>query len=393
MSHNNTSNPQSGIFGRFQFGLPPATAKSDAHSFVLDAEFDLPGSGVTGIFGPSGSGKTTLLRCIAGLQHAPGATLRVNGETWQHGRQSLPTHKRPIGFVFQQPSLFPHLSAKGNLDFACRRARTQPAQATINDIIDLMGIGHLLQRNSTQLSGGEQQRIAIARALLIQPRLLLMDEPLSALDNARKQEILPYLETLHRTLDIPVLYVTHSADELARLADHLVVLDNGKITASGPATELMSRADFPVPLGDDIGVLLQTTVREIDHQWQLARADFDGGAIWLRDHGDAIGTDIRLRILARDVSLSRSPTEDTSILNRLPVQVQEISDDRDSAMALITLGAIGEVDRASSNPENAEPDRGTNALLARITRRSLAHLQLKRGDQVWAQIKSVAIAR
>lgn len=392
MSRSNTPLPQGGITGRFQFRQPSETAGSDSHSFVLDVELDLPGTGVTGIFGPSGSGKTTLLRCIAGLQHAPGAILRVNGETWQDGRQSLPTHQRPIGFVFQQPSLFPHLSVKGNLDFACRRASTQPSQTTIDNIVELMGVGQLLQRSPAQLSGGEQQRIAIARALLIQPRLLLMDEPLSALDNARKQEILPYLETLHRTLDIPVLYVTHSADELARLADHLVVLENGKITASGPATDLMSRADFPAPMGNDIGVLLQTTVCEIDHQWQLARVVFNGGEIWLRDHGDAIGSDMRLRILARDVSLSRSPTEDTSILNRLPVQVREISDDRDSAMVLIMLEAIGE-GRAKSNPGNAGPDRGTSALLARITRRSIQQLDLKPGDQVWAQIKSVAIAR
>ncbi|MFV8782608.1 molybdenum ABC transporter ATP-binding protein [Microbulbifer sp. SA54] len=390
MARSPASTAHSGIYGRFYIPLPSAASRNAEDHFVLNAEFDLPGRGVTGIFGPSGSGKSTLLRAIAGLQPAPGAVLTVNGETWQNGDKSLPTHKRPIGFVFQQPSLFPHLSVKGNLDFACRRADSPPAKAAIDDILELMGIGHLLRRSPAQLSGGEQQRIAIARALLIQPRLLLMDEPLSALDNMRKREILPYLETLHRTLDIPILYVTHAVDELARLADHLVLLDNGQVSASGPAIELISRSDFPVPVGDDIGVLLQAAVDEIDPQWQLARAVFDGGEIWLRDHGDPVGSQIRLRVLARDVSLSRTAVEDTSILNRLPVQVRKISADRDSAMALIELAATAQCRPPDADTETADQPA---SLLARITRRSLEHLALKPGDQVWAQIKSVAIAR
>ncbi|WP_105104108.1 molybdenum ABC transporter ATP-binding protein [Microbulbifer pacificus] len=362
--------------------MSPSTA---ARQFSLDVQLALPGRGVTGIFGPSGSGKTTLLRCIAGLQPCKDGSLNVNGESWQISGNTLPVHRRPLGFVFQQPSLFPHLSAGGNLAFARKRAWEKVSGAEYEQIIDLMGIEHLLAQNPAALSGGEQQRVAIARALLVKPRLLLMDEPLASLDQIRKREILPYLEKLHRTLDIPILYVSHSVEEIARLSDHLLLMEEGKITREGAPTTILSRADFPVQLGDDLGVLVEARIAERNSEWLLARAQFTGGNLWLRDSGEAVGETIRVRILARDISLSLDEDSRSSILNRLPVRVQEISADRDPAMALVRL---------QPEPKNAPLESADETqLIARITHRSLQHLDIKIGSELWAQIKSVAIVR
>lgn len=354
--------------------------------FALDVQLDLPGRGVTGIFGPSGCGKTTLLRCIAGLQPCENGSLAINGETWQSSgdqRNSLPVHRRPLGFVFQQPSLFPHLSAGENLAFARKRARQKVSDDEYREITELMGITRLLSQQPEALSGGEQQRVAIARALLIKPRLLLMDEPLASLDQMRKREILPYLEKLHRSLEIPILYVSHSVEEVARLADHLLLMDEGKIINEGPATALLSRADFPVQLGDDLGVLLEAEIAQRDRQWNLLSAKFDGGSLWLRDTGEQVGDSIRVRVLARDISLTREEDMQSSILNRLPVQVEEISLDRDPAMMLIRL-----------KPQSTSAsDANVSRLIARITRRSAHQLLLDTGSTLWAQIKSVAIVR
>lgn len=343
--------------------------------FILDVDLDLPGRGVIGLFGRSGSGKTTLLRCIAGLQQAERGELHVRGETWQDKTTFVPTHKRPLGYVFQEASLFPHLTAKQNLAFAMKRSGAADTNRQYNSTVDLMGIGGLLGHYPAQLSGGERQRIAIARALLIQPRLLLMDEPLASLDQTHKQEILPYLERLHTELDIPVIYVSHASDEIARLADFLVVLDHGKVVARGPLTEVMSRLDFPIPLGDDTGVVVDTSVVERDTRWHLVRVVFPGGELWLRDNGDQIGRTIRVRILARDVSLALE-SHDSSILNRLQGEVTAISPDTDEAMALVRLNV-----------------NGSTTIIARVTQKSVDHLQLAPGKQVWAQIKSVAIVR
>ncbi|MBN8431631.1 molybdenum ABC transporter ATP-binding protein [Microbulbifer salipaludis] len=361
----------------------------DTHApFSLKVRLNLPGSGVTGIFGPSGCGKTTLLRCIAGLQPCASGSLAVNGAVWQSAgkpKEALPVHRRPLGFVFQQPSLLPHLNAAQNLRFARKRAWQPVSDAEYRSIIDLLGIGHLLSKRPGALSGGEQQRVAIARALLIKPRVLLMDEPLASLDQMRKREILPYLEKLHRALDIPILYVSHSIEEIARLADHLVLMDNGSITNEGPATALLSREDFPVPLGDDLGVLLEANIAQRDSQWNLLRADFDGGSLWLRDSGEAVGDSIRVRVLARDISLTRGEDTQSSILNRLPVEVEEISADRDPAMVLLRL----KPQATATHPSDAVGSR----LIARITRRSAHQLSVNTGSRLWAQIKSVAIVR
>lgn len=353
--------------------------------FALDVDFTIPGSGVTGIFGPSGSGKTTLLRCIAGLQPCANGSLTVNGTPWQQSGdpgKNLAVHERPLGFVFQQPSLFPHLSGKDNLAFARKRAATAVSDQEYDEIINLMGIAPLLEQRPDALSGGEQQRVAIARALLVKPRLLLMDEPLAALDQARKREILPYLEKLHTSLDIPILYVSHSVDEIARLADHLLLMDNGKIQQAGPATALMSRADFPVQLGEDLGVLLEAEVVERHTEWCLLRARVAGAAFWLRDSGESPGEHIRIRILARDVSLTRTEDQQSSILNRIPMHVREITSDADPAMVLVRMVA-----------RDARDNLESPHIIARVTRRSLHQLALKENSSVWAQIKSVAIVR
>ncbi|MGE5153565.1 MAG: molybdenum ABC transporter ATP-binding protein [Bdellovibrio bacteriovorus] len=340
--------------------------------FSLDADLALPSQGVTALFGPSGSGKTTLLRAIAGLVRLPDGHLRVDGEIWQDGGTFLPTHRRPLGYVFQEASLFPHLSVRGNLDYGRRRSGQGDA-AGFSHILELLGIGHLLDRRPGGLSGGERQRVAVARALLTRPRLLLMDEPLAALDQARKEEILPYLEGLHRELGIPILYVSHAPDEVARLADHLVVLESGRVLATGPLTETLARLDLPIRLGEDAGVVIEARVALRDPDWHLARADFPGGRLWVRDRGHPIGETVRVRILARDVSIAREPIQGTSILNTLPVTVTELAPDAHPALRLVRLSAA-EV-----------------PLLARLTARSAAALELVPGACVWAQIKAVAL--
>jgi molybdate transport system ATP-binding protein len=353
-----------------------ARFKLERGGFSLDVELDLPARGVTALFGHSGSGKTTLLRCIAGLERAPDGHLSLNGEVWQDTNTFLPTHKRPIGYVFQEASLFPHLSARGNLEYGMKRSASRMDRAALDHIIELLGIESLLDRRPEQLSGGERQRVGIARALAVKPRLLLMDEPLAALDLARKQEILPYLERLHEELDIPVLYVSHSPDEVARLADHIVVLSDGRAVAAGPLTETLARLDLPIHLGEDAGVVLDAVVAERDTQWQLARATFKDNpesGVWVRDSGHAIGHPVRVRILARDVSLAITRHSGTSIQNILPGVIMELGNDTHPALALVKINVGGAV------------------LVARLTHRSAHDLGLTPGQIVYAQIKAVAL--
>jgi molybdate transport system ATP-binding protein len=344
-------------------------------SFSLDVELQLPSTGITAVFGESGSGKTTLLRCIAGLQRVQRGNLSIRDDIWQNEQTFIPTHARPLGFVFQESSLFPHLSAFGNLHYAMKRADGGVTQQEFDRIVALMGIEELSNHYPDQLSGGEKQRVAIARALLIKPRLLLMDEPLASLDLARKQEILPYLETLREEIELPILYITHSIGEVARLANYLVVMEQGRVVAQGDLADVLSRVDLPVRLGEDSGVVVQATVVERDSQWNLLRAEFPGGELWIPDGGDALDEKIRIRILARDVSLALQSHDDSSIVNRLQAEVIEIKDDVDGAMALVKL-------RIEST-----------LLLARISRRSVHHISINPGSRVWAQIKSVAIQR
>jgi molybdate transport system ATP-binding protein len=346
----------------------------DWPGFVLNVDLELPGRGITGLFGHSGSGKTALLRCIAGLEQVRGF-LSVAGEVWQDdaNRRFLPTWKRPLGYVFQESSLFPHLSVRRNLEYGLKRLKAEDRRVSLDYAIELLGIGPLLERLPGRLSGGERQRVAIARALAVSPRLLLMDEPLAALDLDRKQEILPYLQRLHDELEIPLLYVSHAPDEVARLADHLVAIEAGHVVASGPITEILSSLDLPIRLGEDTGVVLDAVVAERDATWHLARADFAGGQFWVRDAGFPIGHSVRVRVLARDVSLALEKQTGTSILNTLPANVVEIADDVHPALVLVKL------------------QLGASPLVARLTKRSAANLDLQPGDAIWAQIKAVAL--
>lgn len=343
--------------------------------FTLDVDLRLPGSGITVLFGPSGSGKTSVLRCVAGLERGRGARIVVDEEVWQDDAAGvfLPTHRRALGYVFQEASLFAHLDVQGNLDYGRKRSRSPDAARTLREVVELLGIGHLLGRRVAGLSGGERQRVAIARALATMPRLLLLDEPLAALDAARRQEILPWLEKLRAELKLPMLYVTHAVDELARLADHVVVLGQGRARAAGPVDAVLSAIDASGLAGDEAGALVHGVVAERSLAWHLARVDFDHGSFWLRDSGFALGREVRLRVLARDVSLATREPLGTSIQNHFPCIVESIAADVHPSQVLVRVRS------------------GQTALVARITRRALAELDLAAGSPAWVQVKSVAL--
>ena len=346
--------------------------------FTLDVDLRLPGQGVTAVFGPSGCGKTTLLRAVAGLTRPAPGRIVVAGEVWQDDAAGIwrPTHQRPLGVVFQEASLFEHLSVQGNLDFGLKRVPAAQRQVSLPHAVDLLGIGHLLGRRPAQLSGGERQRVAIARALATSPRLLLLDEPLAALDAARKAEVLPWFERLARELRTPMLYVTHSLDEVARLADHLLLLKDGRAVAQGPVAALLARLDIAQSHGDAAGALIDGVVERIEADYQLLHVRFAGGTIQcvhapgtpLRQPGERV----RLRVQARDVSLTLRAAQDTSILNVLPASVTSLVADG-PAQTLVAL------------------DAGGTPLLARVTRKSADALQLAPGLPVFAQIKGVAV--
>ncbi len=343
--------------------------------FALEVALELPGRGVSALFGPSGSGKTTLLRCIAGLERAPQARLVVNGECWQDSARGnfLPTHRREIGYVFQEASLFPHLSVRRNLEFGQRRVAAAARRVSLPRACALLGIEHLLERMPDRLSGGERQRVAIARALLTSPRLLLMDEPLAALDAARKAEILPYLERLHDELEIPLIYVSHSLEEVVRLADHLVLLADGRVMAHGELRAMLARLDLPTAFSEDAGVVVDAVVAGHDEAYHLTRLAFPGGEVVVTRQPAEAGRRLRFRIHARDVSLADHRVEGSSIVNLLPVTITEIVGADSPAHVLVGM------------------DAGGTPLVARITRRSCDQLVVRPGRRMWAQIKSVAL--
>jgi molybdate transport system ATP-binding protein len=315
------------------------------------------------------------LRAIAGLERVRGL-VRVGDATWQDDdrRVFVPTHWRAIGYVFQDPSLFPHLTVRGNLDYGHKRSRTPVTSDQARSIVELLGIGHLLERRPVHLSGGERQRVAIARALLAGPNLLLMDEPLASLDVERKAEILPYLERLGDGSSTPVLYVSHALEEVSRLADQVVLLDGGRVRACGPTSETLARLDLPTALFDDAGVVLAAQVMEHDEIDQLTRLDIGGASLWVGRTNRPTDARARVRILARDVSLARDPPGLSSILNVLAGQIEELRDDGPHRVNVrLSVGA-------SHLP-----------LLARITRRSREALGLSPGLAVHALVKSVAL--
>ena len=351
-------------------------------NFTLDVDLQLPDRGITALFGPSGCGKTTALRVIAGLERASGR-VALGAEVWQDDASNrwLATHQRPLGYVIQEAALFPHLSVRRNLDYGRQRCGPAAQDFALAAVVDLLGIGALMDRRPATLSGGERQRVAIARALATAPQLLLMDEPLAALDAQRKAEILPYLERLHVELALPIVYVTHAMDEVARLADHLVLLDAGRVLAAGPLTELLARPDLPLARQDDAGVVIAATLAEHDRAYGLSRLSFAGGALWVGETAAAPGQAVRARVLARDVSVSRQRPQQTSVINVLPVQLESLTADRSTALLQLVVGPPG---------QRGAPGTPVR-LLARITRRSAEALALQPGDALFAQIKGVAL--
>jgi molybdate transport system ATP-binding protein len=349
--------------------------------FELDVNLHLPEQGITAIFGPSGSGKTSLLRAVAGLEKIQQGLIQVGSHIWQDTQHNIcwPTWQRPLGYVFQESSLLPHLNVQHNLNFGLKRALKSSSSArldatkSLQESIELLGIEALLQRMPHELSGGERQRVAIARAIAMQPQLLLMDEPLASLDAARRQEIFPWLARLRDDLKIPMLYVTHASEEVVRLADHLVVLDKGRVKAQGPVSAVLTQIVNPVMVGEDAGALLTGCIGAVDSKWHLSRVDFPGGSVWMRDAGLHIGKAVRLRILARDVSLATSEPQNTSIQNQLRCSIQSITPDAHPSQVMVVLKC------------------GAEEMLARVTRRAVDELALQVGMPVWAQVKSVAL--
>ena len=352
--------------------------EDDASDMKLNLQFEVPASGTVGVFGPSGSGKTTLLRAIAGLMQADEADIRFAGRIWQDASTFLPTHQRRIGYVFQEPSLFPHLTVLGNIEYGQNRA--SESRINVSNIAQLFEIDNLLNRSVDRLSGGEQQRVAIVRALLSNPQLLLLDEPLSALDLRRKEEILPFLARLKTEFSIPMLYVTHAADELALLADHLLVIENGEVREEGEITSTYPLLGRGPGTEVHMAVLLEGEVGETDSRWHLATYHFPGGKLQIRStkHSSSqTGNSIRVRVQARDVSISLNEGANSSILNRLKAEVLEVTESVDAGMALV---------RSVVSSES-----GQSEFLAQITAKSASDLALEPGKPVYLQIKSVAL--
>jgi len=338
-------------------------------AFRLDVDVQLPARGTSVVFGPSGCGKSTLLRAIAGLEPNTSGVLHVAGDCWQDANTRLPAHRRAVGMVFQHSALLPHLSVRDNLRYGWSRAGA-PA-GVLDDWIERLELAPLLVRQPESLSGGERQRVALARALACAPRLLLLDEPLSALDAPRRAEVLPFLETVRREANLPILYVTHAIDEVARLADHLVLMEQGKVLLSGPALDLLNRPELPLALRDDAGVVLEAQVVERDSHGLLTLRT-TAGILYAQGPEHGPGTTMRVRILARDVSLALQRHDDSSLLNLLQATLMELH------------GLPG-------GQVQVRVDAGGTPLLARISQRSVERLRLQPGISLWAQIKAIAL--
>src|SRR3954452_4456548 len=347
-------------------------------AFVLDAAFAAEG-GLTALFGRSGSGKTSLVNIIAGLIRPERGRVVVNREMLTDTERGLfvPPKKRRVGYVFQEGRLFPHMTVRQNLLygrwFAPRNIRESGRPGEIDHVIELLGIGGLLGRRPANLSGGEKQRVAIGRALLARPRLLVMDEPLAALDKARKAEILPYIERLRDEAGVPIVYVSHAIAEVARLATTLVVLSEGRVAAVGPTASVMGRIDlFPLTGRAEAGAILSTRIAAHDTAFGLTELRAAAGALRVPSLEMPVGAALRVRVRARDVMIALAPPEGLSALNVLPGTVAEIGSS-DGAIVDIRLDCAGE------------------SLIARLTRRSVERLGLAPGRQGYAGIKNIAL--
>ncbi|MCC6797879.1 MAG: molybdenum ABC transporter ATP-binding protein [Candidatus Hydrogenedentes bacterium] len=347
-------------------------------AFKLDAEFTLPAKGVTGLFGPSGAGKTTLLRCIAGLLRISGGLMTIGDEVWQDTSRGIfvPVHKRGIGYVFQEPSIFPHLRVRKNILYGFSRITDRKRAMQFRDAVEWTGIAPLLERMPAGLSGGERQRVAIARALMSNPKLLLMDEPLSSLDETSRAEIIPCLDRLHRELSIPVILVSHSLREIARMADTLMLIDAGRITTIGPLHEVLPTL---CATGDDQFTVIDAPVLEHDDAYHLSKLHTPFGAMWAGRAAAELGEIVRIQIAARDVSVSKTREEQSSIVNQFQARVTAIRE--------ITPGHVL-LHLAPTDSENQ-----TATLLSMITSLSRDHLQITEGQTLYARVKGVSIVR
>lgn len=343
---------------------------------ALDVAFDAPMKGVTALFGPSGSGKTTILRCIAGLHRAQSGVCAIGQDIWQSAGYFRPVHERPIGYVFQEPSLFPHLSIQKNLLFGAKDQLKADSQH-FSEIVRLLGLDELLARMPGKLSGGERQRVAIGRALLSDPGLLLMDEPLSALDAVAKDEVMTCLERLQSSLEIPVIYVSHDINEVDRIADHLVMIENGHVVSSGPIAQLQNDPFLMLASRPHAAVSLNARVVAYEPEFKIARFAIDGGFLNAPSPRLGIGEKKRLKIFAGDVSLSRKAESNSTIENQIPVRILSIREiEPAQIIVFMMLGHEGAGER----------------MLARITKKSFVTLGLDVGQSVYAQVKAVALA-
>jgi molybdate transport system ATP-binding protein len=341
--------------------------------FDLDVALDLALRGITGIFGPSGAGKSTLLRCLAGLERPDSAEFRVGGRVLDDSANGIriAVHERGIGYVFQEPRLFAHLDVGGNLDYSLKRRRGDGGPGR-DEIVELLQLEPLLRRRIATLSGGEAQRVAIGRALLSAPRLMLMDEPVSALDVERRNDVLPFVERVHAEFDVPILYVSHNIDEIALLCDQLVVMQRGRVIADGPLSRVLERTELPVLGGAEASAVVRASVDEYDAEYDITRVRIDGGTLWLPGRHAEAHAGLRVRIRANDVSLAADRVPSTSILNVLDA-------------------SVAAVERESTHSLLVHLDAGGTRLLSRITRKSAERLGIEPGMRLLAQIKAISV--
>ncbi len=346
-------------------------------NFALEAKFSCETTGIVALFGRSGAGKTSVVNMLAGLTRPHRGRIAVNGTVLFDSARGidLPPERRRLGYVFQEGRLFPHMSVRRNLSYGYTRIPAAERSIGFEHVTDLLGLADLLGRRPGDLSGGEKQRVALGRALLANPRLLLMDEPLAALDQPRKEEVLPFIERLRDTLALPIVYVSHSMAEIVRLADTLVLLSEGRVEAVGTIEDLTSRLDLrPLTGRYEAGAVIRAEVVGQDEAFGLTELRFAGGGLWVPRVEAPIGTELRIRVRARDVALARERPRGVSILNMVPCRVEDIG--------------------AEAGPQvDLRLNAGGAALWARITRRSLAKLQIVPGARVYALIKAVAIDR
>lgn len=343
--------------------------------FILDVNDTLPNQGIIALFGPSGAGKTTLLRCLAGLEPFAEGVLSLNGTVWQDQARAVfvPPHQREIGMVFQEARLFDHLTTRDNLEYGLRRTPEGQRRLPLQEVITALQLEPLLNRTPRQLSGGERQRIALGRTLLASPQLLLLDEPFSALDRKLKDAIMPFLAQLPERLNIPILYVSHTLDEIIRLADYLLLLEKGTISGLGRLSDMFQRLDLSLAQRDDAGAVLEAEIGSHDDHYHLTILEFAGQRLIVSRLPYPVGKHLRLHVQARDVSLTLQAPTDTTILNILPCSINALAPAGNPAQALIKL------------------EVGGQTMLARVTRKSCDQLDLRPGITVYAQIKSVAL--